>query len=204
MVKADYTLLKKYNLFEKFRQYPKFFYHSDTKQWSFATKDLNSLVDLFKTLEIEVSIENNQIKEVQPIELKLVDGTVFIKQFTFDTNLYNKLKTINGYKWEKVNRLHTIPDQYKWDLLKMLKEESIKYIWSNDDFAMSCNQQHKKIKLAERTDDDEEKDASELVFCSPITKVITTPTQNDSKNVYKKRSILNKNKTITARKLNFA
>jgi hypothetical protein len=86
----------------------------------------------------------------------------------------------------------------------MLKEESIKYIWSNDNFAMSWNQQHKKIKLAESTDDDEEKDASELVFCSPITKVITTPTQNDSKNVYKKRIILNKNKTITARKLNFA
>jgi hypothetical protein len=83
---------------------------------------------LFKSFDINTTVLNYKEK-THSIEIEynlFAKKTVYIRQLNFDTGLYHKLKEIEGYKWDKTNKSHSIPEEFNWDLLQMLNKEGYK------------------------------------------------------------------------------
>lgn len=224
-VQGDYKLLNKYNLFEKFRTFPKRFWDRDTKRWLFARNDLEQLTDLFKSCNIDVIISDESDTN-KPIELKVVIDTIYIKQHEYNNDLYHKFKSIRGYKWDRINKLHTIPEQAKYEMIKMLNDINCKYVWIDTSVVNDTIEfKKRKVEYTEECDGDDEREASCInieKLCSPIEKqsppklsqiqfkkkgkLTTTPTAIplDSVDAYKNKSIITKKKSKFARKLSFS
>ena len=142
---------------------------------------------MFKSFDIDTTVLNYEEK-THSIEIEynlFAKKTVYIRQLNFDTSLYHKLKEIEGYKWDKSNKLHTIPEEFNEDLLQMLNKEGYKYKYI--------------LPLANA----DESEMTDFEFCSPVDKRKTTPPRDGSKNVYKKRSLASKI-NLFGRKLDFS